>query len=92
MPSVDQFVVWVVVGLIGGSLAGLIVTQHRQGLGFVRNLGVGLAGALWGGALFRVLGLLPQLDKVMISLRDVVARHRRIAAGPLGALVLATLA
>jgi uncharacterized membrane protein YeaQ/YmgE (transglycosylase-associated protein family) len=73
MPSIDQVMVWLVVGLLGGSLAGLIITWDRKGFGFLRNLAVGLAGALVGGFLFRMLGLLPQLDKFAISLRDVVA-------------------
>ena len=73
MPSLDQFVVWIVVGLLGGSLAGLIITWDRKGLGLLRNLAVGLAGALIGGFIFRMLGLLPGLDKFAISLRDVVA-------------------
>jgi uncharacterized membrane protein YeaQ/YmgE (transglycosylase-associated protein family) len=57
---------------LGGSLAGLIITWDRKGFGFLRNLAVGLAGAL-GGFIFRMLGLLPGLDKFAISLRDVVA-------------------
>lgn len=73
MPTLAQVIVWIVVGLIGGSLAGLIVTRHRQGFGFLRNLGVGLAGALVGGLLFRLIGLFPGLDRIAISLRDVVA-------------------
>ena len=73
MPSIDQVIVWLVVGLLGGSLAGLIITWDRKGFGFLRNLAVGLAGALVGGLLFRMLGLLPQLDRFAISLRDVVA-------------------
>lgn len=73
MPTVDQFIVWIVIGLLGGSLAGLMITWDREGFGFARNLGLGLAGALVGGLLFRVLGLFPDLDKVAISLRDVVA-------------------
>jgi uncharacterized membrane protein YeaQ/YmgE (transglycosylase-associated protein family) len=73
MPSPDQLIVWIIVGLLGGSLAGLIIRRSRRGFGLVRNLGVGLAGALVGGMLFRMLGLLPGLDKVAISLRDVVA-------------------
>ena len=60
-------------GLLGGSLAGLITTWDRKGLGLVRNLAVGLAGALIGGLLFRGTGLLTALDKVSISLRDLVA-------------------
>ena len=54
MPSVDQFIVWIVVGLLGGSLAGLLVTWDRAGFGFLRNLGVGLVGALVGGLIFRL--------------------------------------
>jgi uncharacterized membrane protein YeaQ/YmgE (transglycosylase-associated protein family) len=73
MPTLDQFIVWIVVGLIGGSLAGLLITWDRKGFGLVRNLGVGLAGALIGGLLFRMLGLFPNLDRMAISLRDVVA-------------------
>jgi uncharacterized membrane protein YeaQ/YmgE (transglycosylase-associated protein family) len=73
MPSLDQFVVWIVVGLLGGSLAGFMITWDRKGFGFFRNLIVGLAGAVIGGLVFRVFGLFPQLDRVTISLRDVVA-------------------
>jgi uncharacterized membrane protein YeaQ/YmgE (transglycosylase-associated protein family) len=73
MPSLDQLIVWTIIGLIGGSLAGLIIKRDRHGFGIFRNLGLGLAGALVGGLLFRVLGLFPELDKVAISLRDVVA-------------------
>jgi uncharacterized membrane protein YeaQ/YmgE (transglycosylase-associated protein family) len=73
MPSVDQVIVWIVVGLIGGELAGRVVTWDREGFGRFRNLGLGLAGALIGGMLFRAFGLLPALDKIAVSLRDIVA-------------------
>ena len=73
MPTLAQFVVWIVVGLIGGSLAGLVITWHSQGFGLWRNIGLGLVGALVGGFLFRIFGLFPNLDKIAISLRDIVA-------------------
>jgi uncharacterized membrane protein YeaQ/YmgE (transglycosylase-associated protein family) len=73
MGFVEQLVVWVVIGLVGGTLAGLIVTQQRRGFGFFRNLGLGLAGAVIGGGVFRIFGLLPGLDGIAFSLRDVVA-------------------
>jgi uncharacterized membrane protein YeaQ/YmgE (transglycosylase-associated protein family) len=73
MPSFYHILVWIVVGLLGGSLAALIITRDRKGFGLTRNLGLGLAGALIGGVLFRVLGIFPELDRVAISLRDVVA-------------------
>lgn len=71
--SLDQIIVWIIVGLLGGSLAGLLAKGEKRGFGFWRNLGLGLAGALVGGLLFRLLGLLPALDGVTVSLRDVVA-------------------
>jgi len=73
MVSLTQFVVWIIVGLLGGSIAGLIIRRERRGFGIWRNLGLGLAGALVGGLLFWLLGLFPGLDSVRISLRDVVA-------------------
>lgn len=73
MPSFGQFIVWIVIGLIGGSLAGFIITWERGGFGWYRNLGLGLAGALVGGILFRLLGLFPGLDDYSVSLRDIVA-------------------
>jgi uncharacterized membrane protein YeaQ/YmgE (transglycosylase-associated protein family) len=73
MPSVDQLIVWIVVGLLGGGLAGALMTWARGGFGLFRNLALGLAGALVGGLLFRTFGIWPGLDKIAISLRDVVA-------------------
>ena len=83
--SLAQVIVWVIVGLVGGSLAGFIVTWKRRGFGLLQNLGMGLVGAVVGGLLFRLLGLFPGLDAVAISLRDIVAAF----AGTL--LVLAVL-
>jgi len=73
MPSVYQLIVWAVVGLLGGSIASLVVTWTRAGFGGLRNFALGLAGALVGGFIFRVFGLFPDLDKISVSLRDVVA-------------------
>jgi uncharacterized membrane protein YeaQ/YmgE (transglycosylase-associated protein family) len=73
MPTVSQFIVWIVVGLLGGSVAGTLITWQRRGYGLLRNLVLGLVGALIGGLLFRLFGLFPELDRIAISLRDVVA-------------------
>jgi uncharacterized membrane protein YeaQ/YmgE (transglycosylase-associated protein family) len=73
MFSIDQVIVWIVVGLIGGALAGALMTWERGGYGLWRNLALGLAGAVIGGLLFRVFGIWPGLDKIAISLRDIVS-------------------
>ena len=49
------------------------MTWERAGFGLWRNLGLGLVGALIGGLLFRIFGIWPGLDRIAISLRDVVA-------------------
>jgi len=56
-----------------GTLAGRLVTRQRAGFGVWRNLGLGLAGALVGGFVFRAFGWLANLASVAISLRDVIA-------------------
>jgi uncharacterized membrane protein YeaQ/YmgE (transglycosylase-associated protein family) len=73
MISLTQFIVWIIVGLLGGSIVGLIIRRERKGFGIWRNLGLGLVGALVGGLLFWLFGIFPELDIVRISLRDVVA-------------------
>jgi uncharacterized membrane protein YeaQ/YmgE (transglycosylase-associated protein family) len=71
--SWGQVLVWILVGLLGGSLAGLLAKGEKRGFGIWNNLALGLAGALIGGLLFRMLGLLPGLESVTVSLRDVVS-------------------
>ena len=73
MFSVDQVIVWIVVGLLDGALVGALMTWDRSGYGLWRNLALGLAGAVIGGLLFRVFGIWPGLDKIAISLRDIVS-------------------
>jgi uncharacterized membrane protein YeaQ/YmgE (transglycosylase-associated protein family) len=71
--TVAQIIVWLVVGLIGGTLAGILIRRERAGFGFWTNLGVGLVGAFVGGLLFRIFNLLPLLEQISISLRDIAS-------------------
>ena len=73
MFSVDQVIVWIVVGLLGGGIAGALMTWERGGFGLWKNLALGLTGAIIGGLLFRIFGIWPSLDKIAISLRDIVS-------------------
>lgn len=47
----------VVIGLAAGWLAGIAL--HGKGFGLLGNLIVGVAGALIGGFVFRIVGLAP---------------------------------
>ena len=71
--TLPQIIVWLIIGLLGGTLAGVVVRWQREGFGWWTNLGIGLVGALVGGLLFRVFNILPSLDAVSISLRDVTS-------------------
>jgi len=65
-------IVWLIVGGIAGSLAGMLVKRKREGFGKFVNLFTGLIGAIVGGFLFRFF---PDfgLDDIKISLKDVLA-------------------
>ncbi|TWU11778.1 hypothetical protein CA54_05880 [Symmachiella macrocystis] len=68
-----QIVVWLIVGALAGSLAGMLVTFKKEGLGRWTNLGVGLAGALIGGGLFKVLNINLALGELNVSFQDLVS-------------------
>jgi uncharacterized membrane protein YeaQ/YmgE (transglycosylase-associated protein family) len=71
--TLAQIIVWLIIGLLGGSLVGVVVRGQREGFGWWTNLGIGHVGALVGGTLFRLFGIWPGLESISISLRDVVS-------------------
>ncbi|MEN8199753.1 MAG: GlsB/YeaQ/YmgE family stress response membrane protein [Thermodesulfobacteriota bacterium] len=71
--SVVDIVVWVIVGLLAGSLTGIVIKRRKRGFGPYVNLGIGLVGALIGGFLFDLLNIDLGLAKIAISLQDIVA-------------------
>jgi uncharacterized membrane protein YeaQ/YmgE (transglycosylase-associated protein family) len=71
--SLAQIIVWIIVGLIGGTLAGALIMRDRMGFGIWKNLAIGLIGALVGGFIFRIFNILPALDQISISARDILA-------------------
>jgi len=71
--SLDQIIVWLLIGAIAGTLAGAMVKRSKKGFGIFSNLGIGLVGALIGGLLFRLFRLDLGLGSISISLEDIVA-------------------
>jgi uncharacterized membrane protein YeaQ/YmgE (transglycosylase-associated protein family) len=53
--SIEQIVVFLVIGGVAGWLAGLLV--KRGGLSLLGNIIIGVLGAVLGGWLFGVLGI-----------------------------------
>ncbi len=68
-----ELLVWLIVGMLAGSLTGLVVTRKKEGFGRYTNLGVGLAGALIGGFLFDVLKIDLGLANISVSLQDLLS-------------------
>jgi uncharacterized membrane protein YeaQ/YmgE (transglycosylase-associated protein family) len=71
--TLGQFIVWLIVGALAGNLTGRVVTFKREGLGRWTNLGVGMAGALLGGILFRVFHIDLGLGDLKVTFEDLIA-------------------
>lgn len=70
--SVGQLVVWLLVGGTAGMLVGMLVRHRKRGYGLVRNLTIGLVGALIGGFLFHLLNIHIG-EEIQFSLNDLIA-------------------
>jgi len=70
--DVATIIVWLIVGALGGYIAGMIVRMRSRGFGVIGNIAIGLIGALIGGLLFEALHI-NIAGNVMISANDVIA-------------------
>jgi uncharacterized membrane protein YeaQ/YmgE (transglycosylase-associated protein family) len=68
-----KVIVWIVTGLIAGTLAGRIVTMSKVGLGRWVHLGIGMLGAVVGGLLFWALKIDFGWEDIHISAEDLVS-------------------
>ena len=71
--NIGDIVSWLIIGILAGSLAGIVVTRNRTGLGYALNLLVGLVGALFGGIIVRLLKLDFNIGKIVLRPEDLVA-------------------
>ena len=71
--SWTAIITWLLVGSLAGSLTGTLVKGSKGGYGRWTNLGIGLVGALIGGALFSLFGIDLGLSRIAISVQDLVA-------------------
>ena len=73
MKYLGPIIVWLIVGGLAGTLAGRLMTFKKEGLGRWTNLGVGLAGALLGGGLFKIFHIDLGLGEINITFEDLIA-------------------
>ena len=71
--TVDQVVVWLIIGALAGSVAGMLMKREKKGFGLFSNLLIGLIGALIGGFLLDLLNVNLGLGKLTISFEDLIA-------------------
>src|SRR5258708_21169140 len=71
--NIGQIIVWIIVGGFAGTFAGRAVTLKKAGLGRWMNLLIGMAGAVIGGALFRLLRIDFGLGGLKVTFEDFLA-------------------
>ena len=71
--TLSQVIVWLVVGALAGYFTGIVVKRTKEGFGHLTNLGIGLVGALIGGAIFNLFNIDFGLGDVAISLKDLIS-------------------
>jgi len=70
--SAGQMIAWIIIGGLGGAVAGMIVKRSRRGFGLIGNIIIGLVGALLGGFLFNLFGIDIAGD-LQITANDLIA-------------------
>ena len=76
--TIPDLAVWLIVGLLAGSLAGFVMKRSKKGYGHFINLGLGLVGALIGGFLFDLLRIDLGLANIFWVKKDLT---REVALG-----------
>lgn len=69
----SELIVWLVVGALSGSLAGMVVTRKKGGFGRYINLGIGLVGALIGGCIFGLFNVDTGLGSLIVTFDDLLS-------------------
>ena len=69
----EVIVVWLIVGALAGSLAGMVVKRSKEGFGRFANIGIGLVGALVGGLFFKIFNINLGLRNIVVSFEELVA-------------------
>ncbi len=71
--QLGELAIWIIVGALAGSFAGMVATRTKRGLGRWANLGTGLVGAVIGGAIVNLFNLDFGLGDLAVTADDLVA-------------------
>lgn len=70
--NLGEIIVWTIVGLLAGSMAGAVVTRTKKGFGWPKNLGVGLVGAFLGGIASNIFNISLGLGDLKVTFEDIL--------------------
>ena len=84
--TIEEFIVWLLVGAFVGSVIGVLVKRKKEGFGRIMNLMVGLIGALIGGLLFKLLKIDLKLGE------DFTIKKQDLLAAVVGSIILLLVA
>lgn len=71
--TLGQFIVWLIIGGLAGTVAARVATFKKEGLGRITNLGLGMVGALIGGLIFNVFNIDLGLGDLKVTFEDLIA-------------------
>ena len=70
--SVGKIVAWLVVGGLAGNVAGAIVKRKKEGYGKMKNMLIGLAGAVIGGLAVNLFKIDFGLGKMEVTFEELL--------------------
>ena len=79
--TIGELVVWLIVGALAGNVAGAIARRKKAGYGKMKNMLIGLAGAVIGGVVVNVF-------KIDFGLGEMRVTFEELLFALLGSLVL----
>jgi uncharacterized membrane protein YeaQ/YmgE (transglycosylase-associated protein family) len=71
--TLGEVIVWVVIGALAGSAVAALVTRSAKGYGILRNVVLGMAGAVIGGILVDLTNIHLTDKSLTFELMDVIA-------------------
>jgi len=71
--TIGEILIWLIIGGLTGSFVAMLATRRKEGFGRATNLGLGLAGALVGGAVFELLHIDLGLGELSVSFEDLLS-------------------
>jgi uncharacterized membrane protein YeaQ/YmgE (transglycosylase-associated protein family) len=72
--TLGEIIVWIIIGALAGSLVGAAVKRTKQGFGLGINTALGMAGAVVGGFIFKILNIqLEGLQVLQFTAVDLLA-------------------